>query len=343
MAEKVQDRNGAERAEALIVERPDSITDPLAFWLRRSEEDGYSASEIAQYVGYDESTVSKILNGKYQGNVHEVLTRLEAGRSRMLGTSKGAKIRTDNVEAVGQIVRGIQHTSWIVIVHGEPGVGKTTALRSLSGREGGIRTAYLTVTEESTSRTAVRDLAAELGVDGRSAYDLRRGILEALRVRPHVIVVDEMNNLSHRNNEAAGLINTLRQINDEVCCGLVLCGTTGEFYATMTSRANAVRMEMCRSRVHTEVHLGNPTMVEHRALLQANFGPVSDQVWRAYEAGLNDPNVGNGKAGSFRRATQFMDHARRVVLINGAAVLTEEIIRGTWRSVHIGINVKGAK
>lgn len=319
--------------EELIEARPEVGEDPIQFWMRKHENEDFSASEIGEWVGYDASVVSRVLQGKYSGNVAAVVKAFDAGRSRMLGTGMGARIRTRNRLAVSEMVSRVQYSTWIGIVHGEPGVGKTTSLLHCL-REEGVPMVYLTIHDKSSSRSVLRDLGEQLGVEGYENHDLMRGILGELRKRSRVIVTDEMNNLKDAADRAAGLMNTLRVINDQVSGGLIFAGTTREFYAMLTSRRNAVMMEMVRSRVLMELQAGRPSELEHRALLTAHFGEVAEGVWREYVKGLKDETKGNGLPGSYRRAAAFMTTARYQCLINRVG-LTERMVKAAWQATHL--------
>lgn len=109
----------------------------------------------------------------------------------------------------------------MMLVHGQPGLGKTTAVDTLHLRYGGI---YAVASSTWSQRGMLEKLADRLGVNLRSrdrVGDILDKILDELtRHRDRMIVIDEFDRLTHKT----AIVELLREIYDVSDVPLVMVG-----------------------------------------------------------------------------------------------------------------------
>ncbi len=322
--------------DLLILQRPDSGVldgDPIDYW-RQLHEEGWSTGDIAREVGYDASTVSKVLSGKYLGDMDAVRRSFSDARRLHVGPSDGAVIRTINGALIDEALNEAEGSQWLTLIYGPPGVGKTSAIRRWVGEDRERRALrrraiIITLDINATVGSVIQSVAESLGIPWRERIStLVSRIVERLRCDRRLLIFDEVNNLTSRRGSAPRIVNTLRQINDLTSCGIVLVGTV-DLLHLLTDVRRRDEMEMLLSRVGKQVELGDVSPREIRALIAAHFGPVSQDVWEAFWRGMAEC-VGDV---NLRRTAIWIQSAKRVMAINRARNLNPKVVRAAWKRI----------
>ena len=190
---------------------------------------GMSLSETGKRIGYDASTVSKVLNGGYKGNWANVLDAVR--RYRHLTAERAKMAGADFVET--SIWEKVRQTCDLALIHQMPAmiigpsqIGKTTALLEYR-RRSEYMVRYVRMPAAPGFRSAIEAIADACGVTTRVKTDqLRRRIARALDNRS-LLVIDELHQLaiSSGGSTAMKIMEYIRELHDVTGCGLVVCGT----------------------------------------------------------------------------------------------------------------------
>lgn len=344
-----RDPNSGVGIESLIEAYPYSrrggSESAVTWWKRRAKSEGLSSSQVAKEVGYDASVVSRAFRGVYEGSEAAIEAAFGASRDRILGPSGGAVVATGTREILWETLDDSRGSEFVSVVYGDPGIGKSQTLREYVERaNSGLRdvaVVLITADENATSASLMHQVAEAMGLAHprkESASDLIQRVWRGVGNRRPMLVIDECNNLARASyaDKAAKTLNALRQLNDVMRGGLVLCGTLNLFDLVYSPR-NVDHMEMIRSRVGIEVKLPGASLREVRALLTAYFGGVDEETWKVFLGAFEgDKEVGMGCRGTgypLRRAALFVRQAQRVLAINEESVsgpLTPGVVRQAW-------------
>ena len=188
-----------------------------------------SLTDAGKRIGYDASTVSKVLGGTYKGSWSNVLESIR--KYRHLHAERAKMASAEFVET--SIWERIRQTCDLALIHQMPGVvigpsqiGKTHALLEYRRRSQYV-VRYVRMPAAPGFRGAIEAIADACGVTTRvTTEQLRRRIAHALDERT-LLVVDEFHQLatSSGTTSAMKIAEYVREIHDVTQCGLVVCGT----------------------------------------------------------------------------------------------------------------------
>lgn len=220
---------------------------------------------VARESGISSAALSRFLAGRYDGDNEAVAAKLLAW--------KEALSRKDNVpaplmrshgfvgtSASGQIVAGLdlaQLTGDLVMVYGEPGVGKTVTLENY--QQTGSNVWLATMSPDTSGKVPMLEelgLALGLTLTGGAA-SMRRQIVARVRNTSGLIIVDEAQHLDGK------ALDELRCIHDKTKIGMVLCGNP-------LLKTRVEMLSQVNSRVGKKVKLGRASKPDV-ALLAAQF------------------------------------------------------------------------
>ena len=190
---------------------------------------GLSYADAGRAIGYDASTVSRILRGRYEGSWANVLKAIR--RYKHLQDERARMVRPDFVET--SIWQRVRDTCDLALVHEMPAtivgvsqIGKTHALLEYRRRsEYTVR--YVRMPAAPGLRCAMEAVADACNVTTRcTSEQLRRRVADCLDPRT-LLIVDEFHQLaiSAGRESCIKIAEWIREIKDRSGCGLVLCGT----------------------------------------------------------------------------------------------------------------------
>ena len=184
-----------------------------------------SQAKLAKKLDVSTSALSQWINGKYDGNVEELESKINKfinlEESKIQGEIPKIPFVSTSVAVTVFKAANYCHTDYeIGIVYGEPGLGKTTAIKQYASNNTGV---IIIKAEENTS---MKNLAAELyeklGLTGQTRlYSMKKEILAKLKNSGWLVIVDESEFLKVKG------FTFLRGLHDdcENTFGLLFCGT----------------------------------------------------------------------------------------------------------------------
>ncbi|MFT8420959.1 MAG: AAA family ATPase [Gluconacetobacter sp.] len=217
-------------------------------------ERAFKKALVAREAGISGAALSRFLVDRYDGDNAAVASKLLAWIE--------ALERRDNVPAVltvghefvdttssGRIMTGMrfaQATRSLVMIHGEPGVGKTITLKEY--KQKGASVWLVTMSPDTSSKVPMlQEIGINLGLPVKGgAADMRRAIVARIVKTGGVLLVDEAQHLDK------GAIEQLRRIHDEAEIGLVVCGNTD-------LKAKVETSHNFNSRIGMKVRLTRPS------------------------------------------------------------------------------------
>ena len=186
----------------------DTVTaTPMPHVITLSDRRTLTATGVTDVDSFDETVMDdKPRGAKKNGNKAEKFTELELPKYLRTGTGMG---ELDRVLG-GGLVEGS-----VVLLSGEPGIGKSTLLLQISSELAKSRKVLYVSGEESKGQLKLR--AERLKIEGESLYlltetDLDSVLDECKGVNPNVIIIDSIQTLSSEKfSSAPGSITQVRE------------------------------------------------------------------------------------------------------------------------------------
>ena len=187
-----------------------------------------------------------------------------------------AYIRTDTgLSELDRVLGGGLVTGSVVLLSGEPGIGKSTLLMQISDALGQNRKVLYVSGEESGGQLKLR--AKRLGVTGEHLYiltetNLEKILAEADEVKPDVMILDSIQTIySDRVNSTPGSVTQVRE------CAL-----------TFISKAKSEGISMLLvGHVNKEGGIAGPKVLEHMVDAVLYFEGERQQAYRIIRAVKN--------------------------------------------------------
>ena len=204
--------------------------------LAEMERLGLSRNAASKRIGVSAATLGLWLRDDYDGNVPAVEAKVrkwldtEREAAKLSIRSAGLDVHRD-LGVTGEVTALLAHAQAVgdvVLVHGQSGAGKSWAARHYC--ETHAVAWYLQMTCAVRSLSGLLELVSEAvgaGAWHPSALKAERAVIERLRDRGALLVVDEAHHLTAR------LLDELRCIRDVAGCGLALIGDNS-LTATLT-------------------------------------------------------------------------------------------------------------
>ena len=209
-----------------------------------------SQNQVSKEIGLSTSVISQFLNGTYSGNNEEiaqtVLKYLEMGSKRLENSKDEYYAKLNNTEAVIFAATYAHQNGELVIVHGDAGAGKTTALTRYANSNAGV----IFLTANASSRTVKSVLYMICEALGRkmesTEFMMQRSLVNTLKDSKRLIIIDEADHLCTR------ALQTVRSLMDEAGIGIVLSGND-KIYQQMFGRGSMSYDQLRTRAIQVEV------------------------------------------------------------------------------------------
>ncbi|MBQ8388673.1 MAG: DNA repair protein RadA [Clostridia bacterium] len=179
---------------------------------------------------------------------------------------------TTGLAELDRVLGGGLVTGSVVLLSGEPGIGKSTLLMQISDSLGESRRVLYVSGEESGGQLKMR--ARRLGVDGKSLFvltetNIDRILEEAKKIKPDTIIVDSIQTIySERSASTAGSVTQVKE------CAL-------SFIAKAKSEGISVLLV---GHVNKEGGIAGPKVLEHMVDAVLYFEGERQQSYRIIRA-----------------------------------------------------------
>jgi DNA transposition AAA+ family ATPase len=260
-----------------------------------------SQAKAAQALGYSSGVVSAYKSRTYNGNVktfEETVAAWLKREARRISKIDIPTAETSVMDSVRKAITMAQDDRDIAVIVGESGTGKTTALRHYEKES---HSAFFVEVDPSfTKNVLVSEIARAVGVDqkgGMTAVIAR--IVEALRERDSVLIIDEADYLSDSSLELVRRI-----INDKARTGVVLVGLPRLEYKLRNIRNDH---EQLTSRVGILLKLSKMKKTDAEKILAGVWTDLPKETVEAFVGTAN---------GSVRTLVKLIGRVHQVMGLN---------------------------
>ncbi|MBK5145097.1 AAA family ATPase [Budviciaceae bacterium BWR-B9] len=219
------------------------------------DNEGVTAATIARESEVSQAALSQFLRGSYTGSNAEVALKLEkwlesrAARQSVTAVVTAPRfIETETVSSIWRTLVYAQAAQRIAIIYGNPGVGKTAALREFSERNPNV---WLITIKPSTSSLVecLSEFADTLGLSDapRRAGPLCRTIRRRITGTKGLLIVDESDHLDY------DVYEELRLLQEETGIGLALCGNHKVYSKLTGGNSRSVDYARLFSRISKKI------------------------------------------------------------------------------------------
>ncbi len=238
--------------------------------------------EFAKAIGYDPTTVWKVLAGKYKAPgdgtrldvpakmVKNTRDYLQLEKER-IGGGKTEFVKTPTAKRIFTACDLARESQTPVFVTGPSHIGKTWAFESYTANNNHGRTIHVRMKAATGLGGMIRRISKKVGnSDNGNTADMIDRIKRALAPNT-LLILDEVHLLqyTYRINSFFACLEVIREIYDEVGCGLVLCGTK-LLLERMEEGKHGEMEQLLRRRVHRVVLPSMPTKADLEAIFAFN-------------------------------------------------------------------------
>jgi hypothetical protein len=232
------------------------------------EATGKSQSEIAKSIGMAPAVLTGFMKGTYKGDMSGVAARLEDYLSleiqRMAAPKEPEFVMTKFASHVVAVADYARRNNDIGLVHGDAGVGKTTALEYYTDEHKGVIMITAGI-QLSTPKAVLEEILDKLGdKEYGSVSRMSKSIIQTLQGSGRLIIIDEATHLNERAKEV------LRYLHDQAGIGIVYAGTH-ELYKQMYGRNGIVFAQLLsRIGIRRSLQLKEITKTDIKLLFEQN-------------------------------------------------------------------------
>jgi DNA transposition AAA+ family ATPase len=241
---------------------PAQITEVIEKVKAYCRDNKIAQSRLAKALVLSPSMISQVLSGTYAADVRPVVIALDRWMDRRIQadampevntfveTGLAQRVRLAAVRAIKAADAGLD--TRISLVWGDPGCGKTLAMRAVAEIEGGI---MITCGDDiCTTNGILLSLACELGITlGRTRAEHFNGVCDALRGTGKLLLIDEVHALLTLRDGAA--FHTLRRLADVSGCPQLWGATCNLIEQLQVRERKSEPLGQIVSRIGTQFHL----------------------------------------------------------------------------------------
>lgn len=248
--------------------------------------------------------------------IHDISQRQPQGNP-----GKPGFCETPHTQAIFRVLDACQKNGWLGMIVGEPGVGKTTAIKEYAKchSEPLARAFYCRMPKAARSpQAALHCIARAVGADAPpnvSAIELLEIIVDHLAMQdPGLLIVDEAQNMS------VEVLECVRDIYDTVPAGVMFVGnpTLEARLSDGASRRSGTDLAQLRSRVSARLKLTKVLPEDVKAIC-ASYGVTGARELSRMR------DLANAKGGGgLRRVTSILDKAHQQAAAAGDEAITHD-------------------
>lgn len=210
-------------------ELPATTQEALLWFHQHCLDQGLTLKAAAQAMGYDQSTVFRVLKGTYTGN----WSNIEAA----IGSYRRIVLDRGTIQRVEFVHNSVSRMIWAALdyavannsitqVTGESGQGKSIATRAWRDEHNHGRSVYVIAPALGGTKALLRAIAAAVGVNKNlNLPQMHEALMRAFN-RNRILIIDEAHRLlptDRRSNPVN--IEILRDLHDQTGCALAFIST----------------------------------------------------------------------------------------------------------------------
>jgi DNA transposition AAA+ family ATPase len=187
------------------------------------DELGLKQAQVAKGLGRSSAAISTYLADKYQGDISAIETDIENYIRKQIELKRINKLHipfvfTDNARAIFDTMRLCHMNDEIGVVIGDPGTGKTVALRHYAELSPDVILIEADLTY--TAKILMQEIGRKLKIDiSGSLHEVFDAIVDKVKESHRLIIIDESEHLPFR------AMDLLRRIKDKADVGIIMAGT----------------------------------------------------------------------------------------------------------------------
>lgn len=282
-------------------------------------EKNLSIRAMTRAINYSAATLSQWLENNYIGDNAAVEKAVQAyfqlQEERSIAPKKEIPfVMTSIARKIGEIARACHLDGEIGVVYGDPGLGKTVAIKRYAEENKNV--ILMEVDLGHTAKAFFSGLHVKLGMDGSgNVHHMFEDVVQKLAGSNRMIIVDEAEHLPYK------ALELLRRIYDKAAVGILLVGvqrlirnlrgSRGEFAQLYSRVGHAVCLDVLRPQDAQEIVLA--------AI------PDSNGIWKTYF---------DASGGNTRILSKLLYRTQRVAQINRTQI-TPQIITETAKTLLI--------
>lgn len=198
------------------------------------EKNGLTKEQLSSEVGISRPVLSKVMNGKYDGNIANVEATIieflkEKGEYSDILPTQTKKIvevpafhKTSDAASIIGVCKACQEQNGLGIIVGKSGYGKTYTLKQYSKLP---KVCYIECDDTMSTKDLVEAIQNEIGIPSSygSVWKRVSGIKDFFNVnKGYVVIIDEADKLINKYTQKK--LELLRAIFDQCEVGLVISG-----------------------------------------------------------------------------------------------------------------------
>jgi DNA transposition AAA+ family ATPase len=272
----------------------------LIRWLHAyAAEHDLHPKEVAKLIRYDETTVWRVLTGKYEGSLDNVCRQIAEAKHLIEERAQSAKvpyIQTALARRIETAVTAALEYQRIVFIIGESQTGKTTVLRHYQKEHNHGTTTYVRMPTGGALCNFLEVLADALKISPQNPEKVLRRRIIAMFDDRMLLVVDECHQCLLGGGTGVRSIKTLefiRELHEISGCGVVLCGTKIFDEEIERGRLAGVLLQCKRRRLATLRLPDRPTAKDLDTFAAAyGLAPAAGEALRIQTDVIQDEALG---------------------------------------------------
>ena len=209
--------------------------------LEYRERTGKSQNATAREIGISSSALSQFISGTYAADTRTIITAIEqllkiSGKREAAPKKRAYKATTTSQQVTFTIT--LSHVQGeLCVVHGDPGVGKTMAIKQYAKENPDA--IVITVSSANRTVTGINEMIAEkLKITGKNTRRMTAEIIAKLKGSKRVIIIDEAQHLKqHVVNHLRCIVDGTEDEDTGERVGMVLIGNDEIYHELAVKKA----------------------------------------------------------------------------------------------------------